>query len=87
MAIRIRLESCRKAALLTQAQLAQRTGVHQTEISDIELGRRPSPRVMKALAEFFGYSNPEELLQPLPVQLDPSAVRARVEAEFATSTG
>lgn len=52
-----RLKQLRKAAGLTQAQLAERTGMHVMGVSKLERGQyEPSWPAVKALAKALGVS-------------------------------
>ncbi|GAA1980695.1 ATP-binding protein [Catenulispora subtropica] len=75
----------RRAAGLTQEELAHRSGVAQRTISDLERGKFPSPRVqtVRLLAGGLGLSGPrrerlEHAARGLPTGPDPAAVFSRV---------
>jgi transcriptional regulator with XRE-family HTH domain len=55
------LRALREAAGLTQEQLASATGLHQTTISDLELGQRVDVRLstIRALAKALDRSTDE----------------------------
>ena len=59
-----RLRELRERAFLTQAELAEKSGVSEGTINRIELGRH-SPRIstIRRLAQALGVS-PEELVSP-----------------------
>jgi transcriptional regulator with XRE-family HTH domain len=51
------LRELREAAVLTQAELAERAGVSPDAIRDIENGRvQPRPRTLRKIAEALGMS-------------------------------
>lgn len=70
------LKDARLSAGLTQTQLADRVGVSQTTVYDLEVGRNQSPsyETVIRLAAALGVS-PEELfpVAPLPVPPSPEA--------------
>lgn len=74
----------RRQQFLTQAQLAARTGVAQSAISDYELGLRPQPGHLRTLAAFFGIAEDQAhtLIAEVPAALDFEARHTQVEAEF-----
>jgi transcriptional regulator with XRE-family HTH domain len=65
------LRTARRLKDITQAQLAERAGVDQTTISDIECGRNrnPSWQTVKLIADALGVQ-PEEIF---PVAADRGA--------------
>lgn len=67
----MRLRTFREAAGLTQLQLAERSGIHQTKISRIETGqvRRLTVESMRRLAQAVGVSI-DEIAQPEPDTTD-----------------
>ena len=56
MSIASRLKSARKAAGLTQEQLAQASGVTQGAIQKVENGKSQRPRKLKKIAAVLGVS-------------------------------
>lgn len=66
-----RLKIVREAAHLTQAQVAEKIGVHPQYISEIERGRRPGMAVAIRLRDLFpGVLTIDELV---PVQPQPES--------------
>ncbi|RYG14671.1 MAG: helix-turn-helix domain-containing protein [Burkholderiales bacterium] len=70
------LESSRKAAQLTQAELAQRSGVNRMTVGRIEAGLDPRLSTVQELARAMG----------MDIMLVPSNLRAEVE-DFVMSGG
>ena len=56
MSIASRLKTARKAAGLTQKQLAQATGLTQGAIEKVENGKNRRPRKLKKIADVLGVS-------------------------------
>lgn len=53
--MKIRLRAVRERALMTQDELAERSGIAQTTISALELGKQqPRIKTVRALAEALG---------------------------------
>jgi transcriptional regulator with XRE-family HTH domain len=64
-----RLERWRKRRVLSQAELAERSGVHVATIKRIEAGHPAHPRTIRKLAEALGVS-PEDLVKPAEAEAD-----------------
>jgi len=68
--IKYKMKSLRDERMLTQQELAVKSGLTITTISRIETGRvRPSIRTLRALANVFGYS-PEELKRMIELSIE-----------------
>jgi transcriptional regulator with XRE-family HTH domain len=59
------LRTCRRLRGLTQAALAERAGLHQIQISRLELGYRPIPKQIAALARALRVSVDMLLRRPV----------------------
>ena len=61
----LRLRELREREELTQAQLAEKAGVRQATVSDLETGktRRVDFDILERLAKALGVKNPGELLE------------------------
>lgn len=68
-----RLKAARRHARLTQAQLAERTGLNQTSISDLERGKSVSSSFSYQIASACGI-NPRWLVLGVGGMLDPQGV-------------
>lgn len=64
------LADLRKKINMTQAEVAEQLGIHQSYLSLIERGkRRPSPKLLQAIAALFGLSVSKLNLEPWTVEM------------------
>ena len=74
-----RLRVLRIARGLSQFQLSVQTEINPNEISQIERGLVPSARKLEVLAQLFGVSPPELLLERISVESDEPSLRTPVQ--------
>ncbi len=80
--LRLRYERLRRGWSQTDLGRAAKPRILQSEISDIELGRRPTATQLRALARVFGV-NPSYahiLLEEIPDSINPMAAARIAEA-------
>jgi transcriptional regulator with XRE-family HTH domain len=62
------VEYLRRERKLTQRQVAERTGINRTTVSNIECGRvNPTPEELERLALALSFSPPERLMRVIEV--------------------
>jgi transcriptional regulator with XRE-family HTH domain len=64
------LELARRQRRLTQESLATQCGIHQTQIGDLEKGRRPSESELRGLEKVFS-GDVRKLLDEVPESVLP----------------